>query len=105
MQIAIRNGWLLAIVKGDSQILIHMAQQMANGKSAEKVASSWCLVGRMEDLRTLIVTYSVLYFHHIRREANRVVELMANIGVSNIRASWRGRLDEFKEEQWIPNCR
>ena len=75
-----------------------MAQQMANGKPAEMVASSWRLVGRMEDLRSLIVAYMDLSFHHVRREANRVADLMANVGVSDIRVSRRGRLEDFEGE-------
>ena len=87
VQIAIRNGWLPAIVEGDSRILIHMAQQMENGKSAKKVASSWRLTGRLEELLSLIVMYSALSFHHIRREANRVANLMVNVGVPDVRDS------------------
>ena len=82
-----------------------MAQQTANRKSTEKVASSWHLAGRMEDLRSLIVAYSALSFHHVRREANRVADLMENVGVFDVRASRRGRLEDFEGEQWMSSCR
>ena len=91
IQIIILNGWLSAIVEGDSRILIQMAQQMANGKSTEKATSSWCLAGRLDDLRAMVVTYPTLSFHHIRREANWVVDLMANISVTDVRANRRAR--------------
>ena len=29
---------------------------------------------------------------------------MANVGVTDVRASRRGRLEEFEGEQWIPRC-
>ena len=30
---------------------------------------------------------------------------MANVGVTDVRASGRGRLEEFEGEEWIPRCR
>ena len=51
------------------------------------------------------MAYPVLSFHHIKREANRVVDLMANIKVANVRDIRWGRLEDLKGEQWLPRCR
>ena len=34
-----------------------------------------------------------------------MADLLANVDVTNVRASRRGRLEEFEGEQWIPRCR
>ena len=34
-----------------------------------------------------------------------MADLIANVRVSDVRANQRGRLDDFKAEQWIPRCR
>ena len=47
----------------------------------------------------------MLSFHHVGREVNKVADLMANVGVTDVRASGRGRLEEFEGEEWIPRCR
>ena len=39
-QIVVRNGWFPVIIEGDSNILIQMAKELANGKSSEKFSSS-----------------------------------------------------------------
>ena len=83
-------------MEGDSRILIHMAQKLANGKSAEKVESNWFLAGRMEDLRALIFSFSVLSFLQVKREANRLANLMANVRVFNVRNIQWGRLKYFE---------
>ena len=105
IQLVVRNDWLPAIMEGDSRILIHMAQKLANGKSAEKVESNWRLARRMEDLRALILGFSVLSFQHVKREANRVADLMANVGVADVRDIRWGRLEDLEGEQWLPRCR
>ena len=70
-----------------------MAHQMANDKSAEKVESRWRLAGRLDDLRSMVVTYTMLSFHHVRREENQVADLMANIDAIDVKASQRGAVD------------
>ena len=82
-----------------------MVKQLANGKSTEKVSSSWRLASRLDDLRSMVMTHSTLSFVHVRREANQVADLLANVGVSDVRANRRGRLEDFEAELWIPRCR
>ena len=68
--IMIREGWLPATIEQDSKILIQMAKQIANGKTTEKISSSWRLASRLETLRSLVMAHSNVSFHHIRQEAN-----------------------------------
>ena len=82
-----------------------MAKQLANEKTMEKVSSSWRLASKLVDLQTLVMTLLELSFIHVRREENQVVGLLANVGVSDVKANRRGRLEDFEAELWIPRCR
>ena len=58
----------------------------------------------MEDLRALIFVFSALSFQHIKREANRVVDLMASVRVTDVRDMRWGCLEDIEGEQWLPRC-
>ena len=87
IQIIIKNGWMSEIVEGDSSILIQMVKQLANDNSTDKVSTSWRLARRLDELRTMVMMHLVLSFIHIRREENKVFDLLANVSVSDVRAN------------------
>ena len=41
INIVLTNGWCLVIIKGDSQIILHMAMNLLHGKSVNKVMDNW----------------------------------------------------------------
>ena len=43
-------------------------------------------------------------FGHVRREANKVVNLMANVGVEGGQDLREGKLYEFEGEAWVDQC-
>ena len=102
--LVLREGWLPAMVEGDSNILIQMKKQLANGRTTEKVSSSWHLASRLETLRGLVMTQPVVSFHHVRRNANKVADMLANIGTGGNVDMRMGRMKDFGEAQWAPRC-
>ena len=76
-----RSRWLLVMVEGDSRVIIHMSRKLSTGKKAKKVVTIWCLLSRIEILGTLISMDQDWYFGHVRREANKVVDLMEKVGM------------------------
>lgn len=68
-------------IEGDSQILINMAKQLQNGTHARKVANSWRREARLEAIEHLLHNNEAIIFNHIRREGNKVADLLANLGV------------------------
>lgn len=70
-------------MEGDSQILINMAKHLLNGSHAKKIATSWRLEARLEAMEQELLSNKAITFNHIRREGNKVVDFMANIGVEN----------------------
>ena len=58
-----------------------MSTKLSTGKKAKKVVTIWCLLSRIEILGTLLSMNQAWYFGHVRREANKVVYLMENVGM------------------------
>ena len=98
----IREGWLLTIIEGDSNILIQMAKQLANRKTTEKVSSSWRLASRLEILRRLVIAHPTVSFCPVRRDVNKVANMLANIGAEGRRVRKAGQLEDFRAKRWAP---
>ena len=58
-------------------------------------------MSRTETLSCIVATHYALSFIHIRREPNKVVDLVENIGVDGGWALRVGILDEFENEYWV----
>ena len=96
--------WLPAMVEGDLKVIIQMTKQLANRQTIDKVSLSWRLASRFETLRHLVLRNLVVSFHHVRRRANQVGDLLANVGVGKIGVKRMGRLEDFGMTQWVPKC-
>lgn len=83
------------VVEGDSQILINMAKHLQNGSQARKIATSWRLEARLEAIEQSLRSNRAISFNHIKREGNKVADLLANIGVENENTLLTGRRSEL----------
>ena len=104
IKVVIRNGWLSTVVEGDSSIRVQMTKHLSNGKSTEKVSLSWRLASRLVALCILIMVHTMISFQHVKRDANKVADMLANIGTNGNGAHRMGRLEEFEVEPWVPRC-
>jgi ribonuclease HI len=71
------------IIEGDSQVIILLATKITNGSDPAKVSPSWRLLSPLETLRTLLHPSLTLIPSHVQQEANKVVDKLANQGVSS----------------------
>jgi ribonuclease HI len=71
------------IIEGDSQVIISLATKIINGSDPAKVSPSWHLLSPLETLHTLLHPSLTLIPSHVRREENKVVDKLANEGVSS----------------------
>ena len=70
----------------------------------KNISPSWHLAYRLESLRVLLHAHPAISFHHIRREANKVADGLANAGVE-CRVGFRcDRLEGNEEEDWAQQC-
>jgi len=91
-------------VEGDSLILIEAAKRLQAGSKAVKIATSWRLLSRLEELEEKLHNPLNITFQHVRRNANQVVDRMANQGVTQAEAYFSGSLDTIDDAQLKQEC-
>ena len=91
-------------VEGDSQILIEAAIRIQFGTPATKIASSWRLFGRLEQIEEWLSVPHTITFKHIRHTANRVADRLANQGVNQQLPIFSGPLHSSDDAQLIQDC-
>lgn len=91
--IAQHHGFQPLEIEGDSQILINMGKQLLNGAHADKISNSWRLEAKLEAIETILNANRAIIFKHVRWESNKVVDLLANLGVENRHSLLTGALD------------
>jgi hypothetical protein len=70
-------------VEGDSQVIIHLVLKIIHGSHPSKVSPSWRLLGLLEDFRSLLQPNLTLIPSHVKREANKITDHLANEGVAS----------------------
>lgn len=69
------------IIEGDSQIIINMVTKLMQGSPIHKVSSSWRMAQRLELIDKWLSQHQAISFKHTKREGNKLVDFLANIGV------------------------
>eukprot|EP00253_Pinus_taeda_P028735 PITA_28735 len=87
------------MVEGDSQIIINMATCIQNGSHTRKVAHSWRLEARLNNIDRELHQHRALSFLHTRREGNKTADLLANLGVECSRTLITGNLEIIPNSQ------
>lgn len=91
-------------IEGDSQILINMANQLLQGAHANKVANSWRLEARLGLIEQWLNTNRALLFKHVKRDGNKVAELLANMGVDSEHTLLVGSLNIIHDYAQLQEC-
>jgi ribonuclease HI len=81
LQMAVQNQHSRLIFEGDSQVIIQLATRILNGQPPWRTSPSWRLLGLLEDFKDLINPNLILIPSHVRREANKVADHLANKGI------------------------
>jgi ribonuclease HI len=75
-------GFHKLIVEGDSYVVLSLLTCLINGSNPTKISPNWRLLSNLELLKSLLLNHIVLIPSHVRREANKVENKLANIGVN-----------------------
>jgi len=102
--IAEKENFFPLEVEGDSQILIIAATRIQSGTSAAKIASSWRLLSRLEQIEECLRTSRSITLKHIRRTANGVVDRFANQGANQQLLFFFGQLCDSDDAQLKQEC-
>jgi hypothetical protein len=62
-------------------VIISLVSKIINGSNPTKVSPSWRLLGLLEEFNTLLQPTLTLIPSHVKREANKVADHLANEGV------------------------
>lgn len=99
--IADKDNFFPLEVEGDSQILIDTAIHLHSVSIATKVASSWRLLSRLEQIGKWLKVPKAITFKHIRCMTNKVVDRLANQGVTQIIPFYEVPLHNSNDAQLI----
>jgi ribonuclease HI len=99
LQAAIDNHFHKLILEGDSQIVIQLITKILHGENPMKISPSWRLSGLLEGFRALLRTNLSIIPSHVKREANRVADCLANEGVATEREHiyWEAHISESSD--------
>jgi ribonuclease HI len=81
LQSAIGKGYHQIILEGDSQVIIGLTTKLIHGGNLDKASPSWRLQFLLEDFSQLLQPQLSIIASHVRREANKVADCLANVAV------------------------
>ena len=74
-------------------------------KRQKKISPSSRLSSRLGQFCALLHSYPTISFCHVRREANKAVDLVENAGVEGRLGFRCDTLEDFGVEEWAQHCR
>jgi ribonuclease HI len=93
------------IIEGDSRVIISLATKIINGTDPEKVSLSWHLLGPLETLCSLLCPSLTLIPSHVQQGENKVVDRLANEGVSSQEEGILGEAHHHLAPQKLLQCK
>jgi len=104
LQLERTHNYLPLEVEGDSLLLINMVQQLLNGSHASKIATSWRLEARLEAIELELLNNREIIFSHVKRDGNKVADLLANVGVESNLALLTGPTNIIQNNDKLHEC-
>ena len=114
MEFLIQSNCQNVIIKVDSELVINAAKRISNGIGPEKVTKNWRLTRILQIIQVHLQELRTLRFIHGRRKANKLVDILANQGVSckdntilrrrntmaqsNLKKLYHNQVEDYKEE-------
>jgi ribonuclease HI len=78
VRITKKQAYSKLIIEGDSQLIINMLIHLQNGSPLWKVSMRWRLEDFLDQLHSLIQEGLAIILLHVKREANNLVDHLAN---------------------------
>ena len=76
------KNWTPLILEGESLLIIHMENRIQAGTTRIRVAKKWRLESRIKTLEAILLTNPAVIFQHVKRQANKLADSIANQGVT-----------------------
>ena len=82
-----------------------MANQILNGTHAHKIANIWRLEARLDAIEQWLHTNRAIIFHHVKREGNKVTDLISNLRVDSGHTLLIGALHIIQNHDQNQECK
>jgi ribonuclease HI len=93
LHIASKQNFHHLIIEGDSKFLIQGLRKVITGMKSDRVSRHWKLQAGYENLAILSRSFSTILCVHVRRNANKLADRLANKGVTmtnrDLDMAWR----------------
>jgi ribonuclease HI len=92
LQRATAKGHHKIVLEGDSQVIIRLITKILHGSDPDRISPSWRLHSLLTDLTKYLQPHLSIITSHVKREANKVADQLANVAVDTgeERLSWEG---------------
>lgn len=91
------------IIEADSELIINSVKRICCGTEPKKVSSHWRLIQVFQRIQFHLLDLHTVSFTHVRRTANKVVNILANQGVvctkNMVKLIWREMPQNILREQ------
>ena len=71
------------LIKVDSEISINAVRKISFGTAPKKVSQQWRLIQGYQRIQKLLQSLQTISFNHVQRKANKLADLLTNLGVIN----------------------
>jgi ribonuclease HI len=102
LQRATAKGHHKIFLEGDSQVIIRLITKILHGCDPDRISPSWRLHSLLTDLTKHLQPHLSIITSHVKREANKVADQLANVAVDTgeERLSWEGH-DSHDSEVFV----
>jgi hypothetical protein len=99
LKIALDNHYQRIIAEGDSQIIIHLITRILHGERPTDISPSWHLSRLLEDFGAFLCPNLMIIPSHVKRDANKVADCLANEGVNTEteQIHWQAQISDFND--------
>jgi ribonuclease HI/exonuclease III len=104
LQSAIDTGHQRIILEGDSQIIIRLITRILHGCTPEKISPSWRLHGLLADFSQHLQPHLTITTSHVKREANKVADRLANEAVEQGKEHLRWERQSSPDNELLNCC-
>eukprot|EP00253_Pinus_taeda_P001503 PITA_01503 len=81
LEFLVQENYQNMIIEADSKLIINSVKRISWGMKPEKASRNWRLVQVFQWIHSHLQSLRTVSFAHVRRKANKMVDLLANQGV------------------------
>jgi len=97
LEILTQNHNPNVIIEADSKITINSVKGISCGSKPEKVSNHWRLIQVYQRIQAHLQGVCTVSFNHVRRNSNKLVDILANQGVDSVECKMEKKWQEMPQ--------